>query len=224
MRHETQHETTSALMVLRSAFDVPANVANELKQGFAVIASLTEDEQQRILAWVRTPRAGWRLGDVSSLVAETGLAEQQAAPLRLAVGMMVGTLTESGAAVDEFTSAGVESGVLVEANVSGVTSFGKLVVDSRAELQEQRDATQLQDAVLPTLMKFELALDARVQVSDGTVIRGVPVVVAYVDTDAEDQVIWFQMDEPTVREVRDKLTSMLDGIAVLGKSLGLLKN
>ena len=137
--------------------------------------------------------------------------------------MMVSTLVESGVAVDDFASAGVESGTLAEADVAGVTRFGEVIVGSRAELQEQRDVAQLQDAVLPTLMKFELALDARVQVSEETVIRVVPVALAYVDTDAENQVIWFQMDEATVRDLRDRLTSMLDEIKILKRSLRILE-
>ena len=203
------------MSIIESAFDVPDNIKSSIHAGLTLIADLDERGQERLLAWARVPRARGLYGDNKSLVSETGLPQEHAGAVRLAVAMMVGSLRGSSTAADEFISAGLDKSAFTEAESPGLTRFAELIIACRSELTNETDLAQLQDVVLPTLTEFDVTLDARVEISDGAVIRGVPVVIAYVDTDAENQVVWFQMNAERVRELRDELTNTLDQIDTL---------
>ena len=198
-----------------SAFTVPANIRESLRSGLTVIANLDKQHSEKLLAWARAPRAHGLYGDNSSFVSETGLSEHHADRVRIAVVMMVGSLRNSSITAEEFIEAGLASSTFTQAEVPGLKRFAELIIGARPELKKEGDLAQLQDIALPTLIEFDLTLDARVQISDGAVSHGVPVVIAYVDTDAEDQLVWFQMNETRVRELRDKFSTMLDQIDIL---------
>lgn len=198
-----------------SAFDVPDDIKSSLHDGLSLIANLSQQDQERLLKWVRVPRAAGLFGDSKSLVSEMGLSQEHARQVRLAVAMMVGSLRESSVSSEEFVTAGLKHSAFNEADRSGIRNFAELIICVRHELKEENELVQLQNDVLPTLTEFDLTLDARVRISEGAVTRGAPVVIAYVDTDAEGQLVWFQMDEERVRELRDKFTSTLDKIETL---------
>lgn len=198
-----------------SAFDVPDHIMNSLRSGLEIIANLQEMEQEKLLNWARFPRASGLFGDNKSFVSETGLREKHADRVRIAVVMMVGSLRESPVTAEEFIEAGLNNTAFTQAEIYGLKRFAQMIIAVRAELKRESDLVQLQDVVLPTLMEFELTLDARVQILDGVVANAIPVVIAFVDTDAEDQLVWFQMNEQRVRELRDKLTTKLHEIDTL---------
>lgn len=205
---------------IASAFNVSSNIKGSLRSGLAMVAKLEEQEQRKLLAWARAPRPSGLYGDSHSLISETGVEEEYADRVRMAVVMMVGSIGGSSISSEEFVNAGMESGALTEEEVPGIKRFADAIIDNRAELKRDNDRAKLQNSVLPTLLEFELSLDARVQIYDGDIDYAVPVVVAYLDTDAENQVVWFQMNEERVLEIRDKLNVALDQLEILKKWLG----
>lgn len=204
---------------IATAFDVSSNIKGKLCSGLAIVAGLEDHEQHKLLKWARTPRATGLYGDVRSLVSEAGINEEYADQVRMAVVMMVSSIAGSPVTSQDFIDAGVESGTLTNKVVRGIKRFADLIVANRIELNKENDMVKLQNSVLPTLFEFEVTLDARVQVSEGDIAYAVPVVVGYVDTDSEDQVVWFQMNEERVREIRDKLNVTLDHLEVMKKWL-----
>ena len=207
---------------LQSAFAPPDAIKDAFQRGLTLIAQLDERRQRKLLAWARVSRAGGRRGDPKSLVSEAAIPAEHGFPVHVAVTMMVETLTsQAPIAAEDFIQAGLQNSSFSEADAAGLKRFADLIIEARGQLQEQANTSQLQNTVLPTLTTFEMALDARVEVSDGTVVRSVPVVLAYVDTDAEGQVIWFQMDEASVRDLRDDLSLMLDQIQTIKESLSI---
>ncbi len=209
---------------IASAFDLSRSILDKLRSGLAIVARLEEQEHHRLLDWARAPRAMGLYGDARSLVSETGVAEEYADQVRMAVVMMVGSIGGSSIASQDFIDAGLKSSALTEKEVRGIKKFADLIIECRSEIKKEKDIAQLQNSALPTLIEFELTLDARVQVSDGTILYAVPVVVAYVDTDSENQVLWFQMNEERAREVRDKLSATLDHLDIVKKWLHTSKS
>ena len=157
----------------------------------------------------------------SSLASDVGISVEDAVPVQVAATMVVQTLLQVPVSAQDFVQAGLDSSAVSEDHAAGLRRFARLVVDARPELQEQANLSRLGNTVLPTLRTFDLALDVRVQVVDSAVARSVPVVLAYVDTDSEGQVIWFQMAESAVRHLRDDLSSMLDQIETVKGSLSI---
>ena len=204
---------------LKSAFAAPDALKGTFHQGLALVAGFDEPQLQALLAWVRASGASGRKQDPTTFATDVGISLEHAAPVQMAVAMMVQTLSQSSVTLDQFIHAGLESSAYSEAQVPGLSKLANLLISARPELQEQANVARLQNTVLPTLTTFEMVLDARFQISKGTVVRSVPVVLAYADTDSEGQVIWFQMDEATIRGLRDDLSSMLDQIQTLKASL-----
>ena len=200
---------------LTAAFNPPDAVKRTFHEGLRLIAQLDQQQCDSLLAWALKLRPGGLAGDNSSVVSETGIPIQNAGPVRLALGMMVETLSDTRITVEDFLDAGLLNSAFTQGDRRGVGRLAKLIVGARAEFQEQSKIVQLQNAVLPSLTTFELALDSRIKISNRKVVRSVPVVLAYADTDSEGQVIWFQMDEGMVLDLRDKLNVMLDQIKIL---------
>ena len=200
---------------LTSLFEIPEGLEGLLRSGLAAISTLDHQSQKKLFAWARAAHAARTYGDSNAFVSETGLSAKHADRLQIAVVTMVDFLRESTITSEEFIEAGLESSTFTEAEVPGLKRFAELVIATRVELKRESDLSKLQNIVLPTLMEFELTLDARVQVGDGKVTDATPVVIAYIDTDSENQVAWFQMNERRVREVRDKLSTILNEIDAL---------
>ena len=131
--------------------------------------------------------------------------------------MMMDTLVRSSATTDDFIRAGLNNSAISDNVASGLRKFADKIIACREDISQQNELSKLQNVVLPTLTEFELALDARVKIADGAVQYVTPTVVSYIDTDSEDQVIWFQMNEQRTKELRDKLTDMLEEIKILNE-------
>lgn len=204
---------------INTAFNVPPNIKRSLCTGLSMIALLGEQDQRKLLTWARVPRASGLYGDKDSLISETGLPENYADHLWTAVVMMVSSIGRSSITSEDFITVGLENSAFEEEEIVGITRFSDMIIGSREEIKRENALAQLQNAVLPTLMEFELALEARVQFSEGSIEYAVPIAIAYIDTDAEDQLIWFQMNEQRIREIRNKLTTILSQIEVMNKWL-----
>ena len=204
---------------LTAAFSPPDAVKRTLHEGFKTIAQLDQKQHELLLAWALKMRPGGSPGDTSSIVSEAGIPNENAGPVRLAVGMMVETLSDTRNTVEDFLDAGLEKSAFTQDDSHAIRRLAELIVGAHAKFQENSKIVQLQNAVLPSLTTFELAIDTRNQFSDQKLIRSLPVVLAYLDTDSEGQVIWFQMDEGVVLDLRDKLNLVLDRIQILKDAL-----
>lgn len=200
---------------LTATFDPPDAVKRTLHEGLRIIARLDQEQFESLLAWSLKLRPGALAGDNSSIVSETGIPNEYAGAVRLALGMMVETLSDTRITVEDFLDAGLDNSAFTRGDSPGVRRFAELIVGARAKFQEQSKIAQLQNAVLPSLTTFEMVVDSRIEFSGRRVVRSLPVVLAYADTDSEGQVIWFQMDEGMVLDLRDKLSLMLDQIKIL---------
>jgi len=196
-------------------FNPPGVLRGRLHDGLARISTFDDAKRQRLLAWARVQRPAGQIGDVGSLVEEAGVPNEHAIAVHLAVSMVVAAMRDLPLSPEQFVQAGLESGAFTNDARAGMAHFAQLVVNVRPELQRQSANARLQNAVLPTLMQFDLALDVRVEVADGKVTRGVPVIAAFVDTDAESQLTWFQMDEARLRELSARFSSLVEQIETL---------
>lgn len=67
----------------------------------------------------------------------------------------------------------------------------------------------LTNRVLPTLARFELSVDIRLAESPTNKPPATPVIVAVLDTDAEGQIVWFQMSKAQLMRMQSQLGSIL---------------
>ena len=180
-----------------------------------MLSELDDESHDKILSWVLTPRTFGIFGDNDSFISETGLQDLNVDYIRSAVMMIVNLMSDSSLSADNFISLGAAQSMFSEDDIPGLRRFVDKLEHRRDDISRHRDVFRAESSVLPTLVDIEFALDARVIISDGQLVHATPVVIGYLDTDTENQLVCFQLNELRVKEIRDRLTSILNDIDVL---------
>lgn len=92
----------------------------------------------------------------------------------------------------------------------GLLAFVEFVASQRANLEEDSERNQLESEVLPTLQRFQTAVDLRFEERADGSPRIAPVLVTMIDTDAEGQLVWFQMTKRQVQSLATELQEALE--------------
>jgi hypothetical protein len=99
-----------------------------------------------------------------------------------------------------------------KATNEGVLDFALVVSEKREALTEEFERSTLRNEVLPSLHRFETTIDIRFSVSESGAIRAVPVVLMMIDTDAEGQVIWYQVSKHQLKNMISQLERTLERV------------
>jgi hypothetical protein len=115
-------------------------------------------------------------------------------------------LTQNAVTAGEFVQAA--SGNIFDARYEPTASvIADVVISRRATLYRAMARTRLANAVLPSLVHFELTVDLRIRFEDGKAQEFVPVALAYIDTDAENKEFWFQISRADINMILAKLNN-----------------
>jgi hypothetical protein len=71
-----------------------------------------------------------------------------------------------------------------------------------------RKAT-LTDQVLPSFMNMSVAVDLRIGFTEGRVDVAVPIVLIHIDTDGDNQELWFQCSKQQMLLIKDDIEAAL---------------
>jgi len=102
------------------------------------------------------------------------------------------------------------------ASLDSLQGFLHLLESQRTILDSSKEREDLARTTLPSLSRTIFSVDLRVKVVDGAVKLHVPIVVAYFDTDIENEQIWFQM-------TREQLEKLQTDVARAAKKLTVLE-
>jgi hypothetical protein len=133
--------------------------------------------------------------------------------LASAYSIIIGLLSESEASAEQFAEAARNKLFNEEDELTAFT-IATLACEHRDELKAGIERAQLAGAVLPSLIRFELEVDFRVRVSEGTIKTGVPIAVVHIDTDATAQEMWLQLSRGDVEDMIKKLNDTLESMNV----------
>jgi hypothetical protein len=154
-------------------------------------AEVLVPEVQRVLA-TSNP-------NTSDFAQRLGIGEDAAEDLQAAGTFLIGLAgrTESN---DEIVAGVTRSGIIPENSAESVTSFLSGV--RRPDLARFMRASRVADRTLPSYKNFSSSVDVRLDFTAGSVDLAVPVLVAVIATDQDQERTWFQMN-------RDQLSDLV---------------
>jgi hypothetical protein len=192
----------------------PEQALSYFQGGFSSAAALPEATRRKVLSeMISNFQRGTRRLDSSNLRQITGLPTKVAEQVASVYSLVIGLLTETTATPEEFLEAAANK-VFVEPDRAAAKSIATAVCDARAEILSTVLRTQLAGEVLPSLYTFDVAVDVRVRVEDGSVVTSVPVAVLHIDTDAENHEIWLQLTKGDIDNLIRTLTTTLSDMQV----------
>lgn len=194
---------------VREAFNnLPAGFKSFLKRGFSTVAFLSKKglTVELITMILEEDTGGTALSPTASkeiaerLWLKPGDVPQVTATVTFCLSMFA---QQEGLSPAEFVSAGLEDGFLVQSDQEQIKQFLQVVADSRSSAAEMTERKRLASRMLPMLSRFSMMIDIRPAFSDddSTVKLSVPVVIAQISNDTNDDDLWFQMSKRQVERL-----------------------
>lgn len=201
---------------LEGAFVAPPNFQNMLaflERGFRVLARLAVDRRIEFIRSALDAFADSGQSDEPDKVAEKfDIPLSDARDAVFAASMMIATITNGPEPAQEFLAAGRAARAFDDSVSEALHPLAELVEAERDKVKDGLKRANLAGQVLPSLTLFDVAVDLRLKFDDGKVVGAVPVLVAYLDTDAEGQRVWVQLTqvdaERLIEQLQRGLTSL----------------
>jgi hypothetical protein len=178
------------------------------RQGFEILRGLSEADRSKAveLMFSSLEKGGSGGLDTELLAKEIPSLTRRGDAGRAvtALSIAVALLTQHEVSSAEFVEAG--TGKIFDANGEATaSSIANVVIARRATLARAMERSRLANAVLPSLVRFDVSVDLRIRFQDGRAQESVPVALAHIDTDSDNNEIWFQMSRADVDTMMEKL-------------------
>jgi hypothetical protein len=193
--------------------ELSARFKADLRVGFAALSTLPNVQYHQLLSMV-TDSIGGVAGIKPEEAKALGTTPDEAAALFSAATYMTVTLTWRDVTAAEFVKTGVSAALIRETDADGLIAFAELVVVQRVGLREILTRARLSSVVLPVLTNFDVTVDVRLGFEDGRVAAALPVVLVHLDSDAEGQEIWFQVNRRQLERLVGDLTTALKEVEI----------
>jgi len=187
---------------------MPDGPKTVLKEGFSIVSRLQESTHATLVEQTLAI-AGRGGGKVQpDLAKKMGLSTREASSAAAATGTLSALLSGRKEGTDEVIQALVSSGLLATSAVPSIQRLVPLLLENKQNFGQLLKEKYFSTAVLPSFDEFEAVLDIRI--GDETEVGlAVPVAIAFLDTDANGQRLWFQLTKDDVEEMLRKLNSLL---------------
>jgi hypothetical protein len=195
----------------------PSNALPYFSRTFATAGQLSEQDRKKVVeALLDAMQRGKHQFNGDALRSLTDLSSQEAEEIATVYSVAIGLLSDTTATPDDFVAEG-RGKLFTSEHDATALSIAQAICNNREQISKAIQRARLGGAVLPSLRKFEVATDFRVQVVKNELKMGVPLVVVHIDTDADGQEVWLQLSRLDVDDIIKKLTNCLDDMAVADK-------
>ena len=106
---------------LQSAFAAPEPIQGTFRHGLALIAQLDEQQQKKLLVWVRSSLGTARREERAAVASALGIPAEHDVPVRVAATIMAGTLADPPASTEDFIEAGLATTAFSQAHAFSMT-------------------------------------------------------------------------------------------------------
>jgi hypothetical protein len=194
--------------------EMPADARESFRKGFAIASRFSHDQLARAVkigASAGSPDPTTR-GAFTQEAKELGLtiAEFQDLRVLLFVGGAAGLIATNDEALREVLDSLAARKLIVESERSFTANIVNLCREFRQTFGDILGKEELGNRTLPSLTNFGFSIDVRVAFDkDRKVTRAVPIAVVSVDTDGENQVLWFQLTRNQAASLALRLRAMV---------------
>jgi hypothetical protein len=189
--------------------DFPAGAKAFLKEGFAILAKLSERAIEDVSGIViESIQSGYGVGEVE-LVTKTGISKEEAKPLLAVTSLIASMLSSREEGPEDLLRGATDAGILESKHQQAALRFSESVVRNRGLLKQVMELSRLAGGVLPSLTDFETTVDVRLGFEKARVGVSVPLAIVHLDTDAQGQEVWFQLTKKQVQRIIDDMQTTL---------------
>lgn len=187
---------------------LPPPVRDFLAEGIEAFVTLGEEKQRSVTEFAISNAAGRDIGSYgegATLLAKVaGIDEDVASKVLTGAAFLVIVLSGGKQGAEELLEAGTAAHLFTDKARESIQKVEAIVAPKRETIKEQKRLNNLARAIIPSLTDFHTAVDLRLGYKDEKPVRGVPVVLAHIDTDT-DAHCEFQM---TVGQARSMLADL----------------
>jgi hypothetical protein len=148
--------------------------------------------------------------DLDDLTTKLGLKPDEAGNVVGAVGMLMAMFTSSDEGVEDFVNAATTFRLIDESQREPLKRFGQLVTQEHEAIKSTLSRSSIGEEVLPSLVDFQISIDLRLKFEKDKVAETSPVAIIHLDTDAENQLIWFQLSRKQLKRLTIDLQKALN--------------
>lgn len=186
---------------------MPRGFKELARRGFAVLADL---DQQYYAAVLRAAVTSLESKDapLDDLEKHLNLSKNDLSSL-FASSMLIIPLLGEGGSADEFANAAMKVDLIPANLLPKIKPFIETVVSERTQIARAIRRAALPSQVLPFLSSIEVVVDMRLSFEEGRVLDGVPVALFHIDTDADNEEIWFQASRRQLERMKSDIDEAL---------------
>lgn len=201
---------------------LPDEAKQFLRYGYNLIAKIPREQWSTLLN-LAISRSSSIDFESESKISAIGLESRDAAVAMNAAQLAISVISYRDESPSDFVDIAVGAKILSAEDAPSIVDFLLAASASRDAIRESFDSSALQNETLPSLRRFEVSLDVRLEFTESEISRAAPVVVAHLDTDAENMEIWFQMTPYQVTSLLTKLQKIANNIEAAEKLVSLTK-
>lgn len=196
--------------------DIPQRAKSFLRSSFSALVALDRRKWSDVISMaVEAFESSYPI-DEAEFAAKIDIPAEESKYVINAASFIAAMLSAHPEATAEVFVASLVENKLVDAerkeDQDVILEFAKFVAEKRDALTEELEKSTLRNEVLPSLHRFETTVDIRFSTSDSGAIRAVPVVLMMVDTDAEGQIIWYQVSKHQLKNMIGQLQKTLERV------------
>jgi hypothetical protein len=145
---------------------------------------------------------------VDELKTTLGISKNDAGSV-FSAAMVVVPLFDQPTTVDDFLEAATKTRLIDPSLAAKLRPFVNRVASHQQQIATAIKKATLTDQVLPSFMDMDVAVDMRIGFLDGRVDVAVPIALIHIDTDANDQELWFQCSKQQMLLIKDDIEAAL---------------
>ncbi len=196
--------------LLEALSTIPSDYQAFLREGFSRLSTLDVHKRSALLAAVRDAAPYPSNIELEPITSMLGLETGEAAPLVSACRMLLGILSFRNDSPAEVVSAATAAKIMRAEDGAALTAFAEVVAHNRADLRKSLTTSSLQHVLLPSLARFDVKVDLRLEFTEGKLSGAAPVALVFIDTDSNDGELYFQMTRSQLVALESKLKKALE--------------
>lgn len=191
----------------------PGITREAMLQGIDTLSKLTAEQSRALLAFVS--RSGGRPSyaySTEDAVDQIGLKGLELASALSLASVVVVAMARAGQDAPAILSQ-FEQLLGTEKSIGQFREFFDIAVEGRSEHRRALRRAELANQILPTVSEFYAAIDVRLRMGPHKFALAVPVAIAQISTDLDDQYLRFQMTQEQAEKLAKEIGAVAEQLA-----------
>jgi hypothetical protein len=189
--------------------DMPHGAKAMVRNGFSVVAKLPESAYSALVESVLKSAGQRSTTNEEQLAKALNISVSDATGAVAALGLVSALISTGDETPENVLQGMIDAGLISESTKPAVQRLLPKIAQLKSSVTKAVTRQRLIDAILPSFEDFDAELDIRIGGKEHAGLA-VPVAVAFLDTDARDQSLWFQLKKEDVESLIEKLKELLN--------------